>query len=336
MKLVDQLGTHDPVAIVPSTSSAPNQVLCNPVDKTLLTPGPGGVPGTSYPASNVNAHLYCYQDNTFQPTTDPGGYTVNNQFGTYTLTVTTPTSLCLPSYKYDPTTQAAGSVNPSNWADPSTLQLNHFQCYDVSITSAPTPPVVQLQDQFGTYTSVQVGAATQLCAPVIKTVENATGQPVGPDSDINSDGVNGAHLLCFAIDTQVVSHTPNVFIGNQFTTTPPAGWARDTCPGPGGGPGTAKLAVPAVIQDSHRGYRDARSALCHLASPRRRDPRRRKRMDGKPTEAAVHGSLIGFDSRSTIRPGTTLVAPSLQCHESVTAEHHCSVVTDFGLRRGPP
>jgi hypothetical protein len=40
---------------------------------------------------------------------------------------------------------------------------------------------------------------------------------VGPDSDINSDGLTGAHLLCFEVTTDVLPHSPSVFIGNQFT-----------------------------------------------------------------------------------------------------------------------
>ena len=169
VQLIDQFGTHDPVPIVPG-GSAPNQELCNPADKTLLSPGPGGLPGTSYPPSNPNGHLYCYDDATYTTPSDPGGYMVSNQFGTYVLNVTTPTSLCLPSYKFN-TQLPPSATNPdptTSWGDPSTLELNHFQCYDVSLSTAstlPTPPTIQLQDEFGTFTSVQVDAPNQLVRP---------------------------------------------------------------------------------------------------------------------------------------------------------------------------
>ena len=225
VKLTDQFGTYDQVPLVPGGSSNLNQTLCNPVDKTLLTPSPGGPPGTSYPATNLNAHLYSYDDDTgaIKPNVDPAGYTVNNQFGKFELTINHATRLCLPTWKYDPsnpTPPPGGSVPPTAWADPSTLQLNHFQCYSVTVDSGPAAPQLQLQDQFGTYQSVQVSSAAELCAPVIKTVEDTAGGVAGPDSDINSDGVNGAHLLCFNLDTTPVPHTPTVLIGNQFSTTP--------------------------------------------------------------------------------------------------------------------
>jgi len=224
--LQDQFGNHTLVQPLSASNSAgSDNQLCTPVIKTIENTQ-GTVVGPEYTVGNPEAHLYCFTDNTFSA--NGTQVTVTNQFGTGLLTVGTSTRLCLPSWKYDPNQiptnpLASGSVATSSWTDPANLNLNHFHCYDVSPTTASnpgfsnTPPSVQLEDQFGTYTPVTIGAPQELCAPVIKQVVNAAGQPVGNPSAINSDGLTGAHLLCFAVD---VGGTHNVLVGNQFSATP--------------------------------------------------------------------------------------------------------------------
>lgn len=223
VRLTDQFGVHDPV---PLTATSP-QMLCNPVQKQLLTNGPGGPAGTVYPAAvDPRGHLYCFDDSTpgyplpTDPTlVDPAGYDVQNQFGTFHVTIQHPTQLCLPSWKFDPNDPGIlpGSVLPTSWTDPSALELNHFQCYAVGVQATPQLQVA-LTDQFSNYPDVHVGNVAELCAPVVKQVYPATGGQPGPGSDINSDQLTGAHLLCFSIDT-----TPpaiglrNLLVGNQFS-----------------------------------------------------------------------------------------------------------------------
>jgi hypothetical protein len=74
---------------------------------------------------------------------------------------------------------------------------------------------VRLQDQFGSYTAF-VGPAQELCAPVVKQVVDADGTAVGGPSTINSDGLDGAHLLCFGV---FVGGPHSVSVGNQFSAT---------------------------------------------------------------------------------------------------------------------
>jgi hypothetical protein len=225
VRLTDQFGVHDPVPLTPTSP----QMLCNPVDKTLEQSGPGGPAGTTYPVSQPLAHLYCFGDATYQldPTSssiDAAGYDVQNQFGTFHVNPLQPTQLCLPSWKYDPNDQGIlpGSVPPTAWADPSALQLNHFQCYSVNVPN-PAQILVTLKDQFAIYPHTQVQTAAQLCAPVVKQVYATAGGSPGLGSDTNSDGVTGAHLLCFNIAAPTgIPRSP--LVGNQFSQ-PAAGGA---------------------------------------------------------------------------------------------------------------
>lgn len=225
VNLQDQFGSYQGVQPLPATAGATNDnQLCNPVTKTL-SDATGGLVGPQYPVSNPQAHLYCFSDNT--GTTPTVQVSVQNQFGTGTLSVGKSTRLCLPSWKYDPNQDptsglASGSVAPTAWTDPANLNLNHFQCYQVVPPNAVgggfsnKPASVQLQDQFGVYQTVTIGAPKELCAPVIKQVVSASGAPVGGPSAINADGLQGAHLLCFAVD---VGGPHNVSVGNQFSAT---------------------------------------------------------------------------------------------------------------------
>ncbi len=224
VNLTDQFGTDS--SVQPLSASSPHahdNQLCNPVTENV-----GGrfnvASGPVYGVGNPAAHLYCFTDNTHtQPLVN---VSVQNQFGTQTLLVTRSTRLCLPSWKFDPNQNpssplASGSVNPSSWTDPALLNLNHFQCYRVSrstdSSSFTRPPrTVHLADQFGSYTAF-VGSPEELCAPVVKQVVSATGSPIGGPSTINSDGVDGAHLLCYGV---FAGGRRNVSVGNQFSAPP--------------------------------------------------------------------------------------------------------------------
>ena len=221
--LTDQFGVHDQVQ--PLSASSPHawdNQLCNPVTEVV-----GGrfneTTGPVYGVSNPGAHLYCY--------TDSGGaspsvnVSVQNQLGTGSFTVRRPTRLRLALMEVRP---QPGPFQPPGdrfdqperaGADPSTLNLNHFQCYGV-VRSATggfsrRPWFVQLTDQFGTTTAI-IGAPRELCAPVIKQVVSATGAPVGAASTINDDGVDGADLLCYSV---FAWHPRNVEVGNQFSAS---------------------------------------------------------------------------------------------------------------------
>lgn len=222
-----QVGPLLPLAAASTSSDEPN-LFCNPVEKTLNDLS-GAPIGPSYPVSNPQAHLYCFVDGT---SLSPVGQNVQiqNQFGLGNLVAEQPTRLCVPSWKYDPNANpqndlaVAGSVPPANWTDPADLGLNHFQCYKVSVPAGGTdfpgePATVTLHDQFGTYLA-DLGAPTELCAPAIKTVVDGNGVAVGPPSTINSDGLAGAHLLCFAI-TNNAGNGHGIVVGNQFSVTPP-------------------------------------------------------------------------------------------------------------------
>jgi hypothetical protein len=221
--LTDQFGVHNLVQpLSASSDGAWDNQLCNPVTETVGGRFGSGS-GLVYSVGNEAAHLYCYTDNT--GASPMVTVSVQNQFGTGIFRVAHSTRLCLPSWKYDPNQSpsnplAAGSTSPSNWTDPSLLNLNHFQCYRVGRSMGAGGlndrfRRVRLQDQFGAYTAF-VGPARELCAPVIKQVVSADGTSVGAPSTINSDGADGAHLLCFAV---FVGGPRHVLVGNQFSAT---------------------------------------------------------------------------------------------------------------------
>jgi hypothetical protein len=224
--VTDQFGVTN--GVQPLSASSPHawdNQLCNPVIESAMGRH-FDVTGPIYGVGNAGAHLYCFTDSSHN--SPSVNVSVQNEFGTSTFVVSRPTRLCLPSWKFDPNQDpsnvlSAGSTSPSAWTDPALLNLNHFQCY--RLTSAEDvegfshrPRVVQLQDQFGTY-SAFVGPAEELCAPAVKQVVSSTGSPIGASSAINSDGVDGAHLLCYGVFATNSRHAfgKNVSVGNQFS-----------------------------------------------------------------------------------------------------------------------
>jgi hypothetical protein len=224
----DQFNTYGPLQPQDGTGFVPDY-LCNPVQKTL----PGGL---VYGVSNPTAHLVCFNDATGTGPPPGTDVSVTNQFGSGTVTVGKTTTLCVPSWKFDPNgntsnpLDASGSVAPTSWTDPGNLGLNHFQCYSVTtpsgatgqFTNKPTSPI-GLDNQFG-HEDDTVGNPVQLCAPAIKTVVDASGNALTPPSLINADGLTGAHLLCFGYTVQVSQESAtNIQVGNEFSQSPVAG-----------------------------------------------------------------------------------------------------------------
>ena len=176
------------------------QLHCNPTQKTITTT----TPPTVYPITNPNAHLVCFGiAGARQPSVT---VLVTNQFGKGELVATSPTKLCLPSWK--------SLQGPPNMRPNQPPGLDHFTCYPVThATTGPhfNPPAsVVVQDQFARAgVTVKVGAPKLLCLPTQKTL--ATGQVYKITNP-------RAHLLCFAVTpTPVISP---VFDQNQFGTSP--------------------------------------------------------------------------------------------------------------------
>jgi hypothetical protein len=154
------------------------QVFCNPVDK--LEDG--------IPIFDPNAHLKCYG---ITPEYEfvPRDVVVTNQFGTETLRVLAPSSLCLPTQKE---------------ALPPPVGLDHYQCYSVEVLEGhPYPPPVTLVDQWETEYEVQVLDPQLLCTPADKLED---GYPIFNPVD---------HLECYNIASP--PFTPRTtYVTNQF------------------------------------------------------------------------------------------------------------------------
>ena len=107
----------------------------------------------------LHNHLQCYK---IRSRMKPAKTVMlNDQFGNSVAAVLTPVLLCLPTQK---TCDIAGGCGQ----DPEpAVPVRHFKCYKVKVPRSPARPAVVLTDQFGTET-VQVGAATLLCTPVLK------------------------------------------------------------------------------------------------------------------------------------------------------------------------
>jgi hypothetical protein len=187
VRLVNQFA---PNGFVPRVD--PVDFHCNPAQKIV---------GTHVTRiTNPNAHLLCWHLTVTQPSRI---VRVRNQFGTGVLQTSSPTQLCLPSWK-----SLTGPPKQPTVAPPG---LSHFTCYPVAYVpgTAPfKPPAgVRVRDQFSPApVTVTVGPPKLLCLPTTKITAKAT-YPM----------VNSAlHLLCFQ-----VSPTPTknpVYDQNQFGT----------------------------------------------------------------------------------------------------------------------
>jgi hypothetical protein len=172
----------------------PVTMHCNPTAKFLPT-------GQVFPINNPDAHLLCFKITATQPS---HLVAVQNQFGQAKMTTSSPTSLCLPSWK--------SLTGPPNRPTPQPPGLDHFTCYPVKLVPGSgqfTPPnPVGVQDQFTPQpVPVTVGPPKLLCLPTQKTLP--TGQ-VFPISNPE------AHLLCFKVSPTPIINP--VFDQNQFGT----------------------------------------------------------------------------------------------------------------------
>jgi hypothetical protein len=170
---------------------------CNPVQKTITST----TPPTVYPITNPNAHLLCFGITAQQPSMT---VIVTNQFGQGELVTSSPTKLCLPTWK--------SLTGPPGKKPNQPPGLGHFTCYPVTYAATgprfKPPAGVLLQDQFAPQpVTAKVGAPELLCLPTQKTLASGKVFPI-----INP----AAHLLCFGVSPTPIINP--VFDQNQFGT----------------------------------------------------------------------------------------------------------------------
>ncbi len=166
---------------------------CNPAQKT--------VDNRVTPITNPNAHLLCWNLDTATLATET--VVVSNQFGQGELKASTPSQLCVPSWKSLQAPPTNKIVAPPG--------LSHFTCYAVAYVAATAPHFkppssVLVKDQFSAKpVAVRVGAPKLLCLPTTKVLPSGVAFPM-----LNAT----THLLCFAVSA-TPKKTP-VFDQNQF------------------------------------------------------------------------------------------------------------------------
>jgi hypothetical protein len=168
VRLADQFGKS--VAVV----SQPLR-LCSPASKN------------GQALVNPRAHLVCYPIKR-TPQFQARKVLVKNQFGSQTMTVVRPETLCVPSSKA--TTGTPG---------PIPTRLDHYTCYTVDPGGTFKQRVVKLADQFGTSRDTVV-TPVSLCAPTRKR-GSALVQP-------------RLHLTCYRIKSATKAR--RVVTRNQF------------------------------------------------------------------------------------------------------------------------
>jgi len=181
--------------------------FCNPVAKTI--PSPGGGPGQTTDILDPKAHLTMYEiRETTRQRHPTWKVTVDNQFGRQTIFATKPVLLGVPTQKVSVEGVDTGLAAP--------VGLNHFKCYQAK--GAPLNAAVILEDQFET-TDLLVVEPVIFCNPVTKTVTRTTGVPiVTPIVDPE------AHLTCYNLKlaTQIgFSTNINIQTNNQFNHISP-------------------------------------------------------------------------------------------------------------------
>ena len=184
--------------------------FCNPVAKTI--PSPGGGPGQTTEIQHATHHLTMYEiRETTRQRHPTWKVTVDNQFGRQTLFATKPVLLGVPTHKVS---VGVDPVVPTGLDPPE--GLNHFKCYQAK--GAPLNAAVTLEDQFET-TDLLVVAPVLFCNPVEKTVTSTTGVSiVTPIVDPE------AHLTCYNLKLATqIGFSTNISIqtNNQFSHISP-------------------------------------------------------------------------------------------------------------------
>jgi hypothetical protein len=162
--------------------------LLNPTDKRRA-----GRPVE--PIQRANEHLVCY-GLPYIPTPDRS-VMVRNQFGTSTLRVGRPLTLCTPASK-----TVTGDPGP-----PPT-DMDHYLCYDVRGESPLFPSeTLVVKDQFGERT-IRIDRTRELCNPVEKRRDGRPPEPIKrPDE----------HYVCYRMTTQTPPFTGlGVITRDQF------------------------------------------------------------------------------------------------------------------------
>ncbi|HXW34159.1 MAG TPA: hypothetical protein VEJ87_06225 [Acidimicrobiales bacterium] len=182
-----------PNGFVPKIGSA--NYHCNPAVKI--------VPSGTFPITDPTLHYLCFKITAPQPANTA---VVSNQFGTAALTTSSPTELCLPTWK--------SLTGPPNQT-PNQPVGNHYTCYPTKYVAGggvfKPPAPVAVEDEFSptAAVTVKVGAPKWLCVPTTKILPTGVSYPIVDPS---------LYYVCFA-----VSHTPiipKVFDENQFGQGP--------------------------------------------------------------------------------------------------------------------
>lgn len=160
--------------------------LCAPVSKNRA------------PIRLSTVHLKCYsiQSSTSQPKKKTLKISATDQFGTHTLKVSKPESVCAPTLK-------ARSILSLPKTDPGKL-LDSFKCYAATESGAARGLVVRLEDQFEVQ-KARIGLPSSLCQAV----------------DVNRAGVlkSEAHLTCSPIKNvsrRLKSTNRTYFVRNAY------------------------------------------------------------------------------------------------------------------------
>jgi len=148
-------------------------------------------PGGSAGIVDTNHHLSWYTAQQPQP---HRWVRFRNQFGQHSVNLRDSAFLLVPTEK----TSHSASEFPRD--------LDHYRCYRViDVPLAPALPVVQVGDQFGTVSGLQVGPPVLFCNPVRKVREGEP--PVGVQ---NADD----HLAVYSLPPQDVQEA--IEVRDQF------------------------------------------------------------------------------------------------------------------------
>ena len=150
-------------------------------------------PGSQVGIGNPDHHLTWYRLRVQGP--EPRRtIRFRNQFGQHSVDTGDQRFLLVPAQK----TSDPGSEFPAD--------LDHYRCYEVArVNSAPSLPVVQLGDQFGSVQGLQVGQPVLFCPPVRKVREGH--EPVGVQ---NADD----HLTIYKLPPEQVE--TEISVRDQF------------------------------------------------------------------------------------------------------------------------